>query len=102
MTKGKETPPLSWRPRDAKEEGDDDGSKPSKGFLDGLKNVTVAAVPQATSLAFKSFLGATLMLYILNQNHMLPRPLSAVVSKGLFWPTLPITVSRRIGKWATR
>ncbi|KAL3920934.1 MAG: hypothetical protein SGILL_003013 [Bacillariaceae sp.] len=30
---------------------------------------------------------------------MLPRRLSGIVSKTLFWPTLPITASKRIGKW---
>lgn len=32
---------------------------------------------------------------------MLPKPMGRVVSKVLFWPTIPITVSRRIGKWTT-
>ena len=45
--------------------------------------------------------GAASILYILNQKHLLPRPLSAVVSRVLFWPTLPITYSKRIGKWIT-
>ena len=49
----------------------------------------------------KLFLSATVALYILNQKHMLPRPLSSKVSRYLFWPTLPITVSRRLGKWFT-
>ena len=46
-------------------------------------------------------LWVTVGLYILNQKHLLPKPLSAVVSKALFWPTVPITVGRRIGKWQT-
>jgi hypothetical protein len=37
----------------------------------------------------------------LNQKHLLPKPVSRVVSKVLFWPTLPITVSKRIGSWIT-
>ncbi|KAL7544021.1 hypothetical protein ACHAXR_013473 [Thalassiosira sp. AJA248-18] len=44
---------------------------------------------------------ATMTLYVLNQKHMLPMPMGKAVSKLLFWPTLPITVSRRIGKWTT-
>ena len=32
---------------------------------------------------------------------MLPLPLGRVVSKALFWPTIPITISKRIGKWTT-
>jgi len=43
----------------------------------------------------------TVLLYILNQKHMLPKPLSAVVSKTLFWPSMPITVGRRVGNWIT-
>jgi hypothetical protein len=66
------------------------------------KNVTAAAIPQITTLALRTVLGITVALYILNQKHALPRPLSAVVSKTLFWPTMPITASRRIGKWITR
>jgi hypothetical protein len=67
-----------------------------------LRNVTVAAVPHVANFAFRTVLGVTIALYILNQKHALPRPLSAIVSKTLFWPTLPITVSRRVGKWMTR
>ena len=72
----------------------------------------------------KSLAIATLSLYILNQKHLLPKHLSQVVSKVvkifskfaflleyqdlhastkvLFWPTLPITISKRLGKWVTR
>ncbi len=32
---------------------------------------------------------------------MLPMPIGKFVSKALFWPTIPITISRRIGKWST-
>jgi atypical dual specificity phosphatase len=49
----------------------------------------------------RTFLGMTVALYVLNQKHLLPKPLSAVVSKTLFWPTLPITACRRIGTWMT-
>jgi hypothetical protein len=46
-------------------------------------------------------LGVTVALYILNQKHLLPRPVSKIVSHVLFWPTLPITISKRLGKWFT-
>jgi len=45
--------------------------------------------------------GVTCVLYVMNQRHLLPTTLSSVVSKVLFWPTLPITYVRRIGKWST-
>ena len=61
-----------------------------------------SAIPYVAGFTMKAFLGATVVLYILNQKHALPRPLSAFVSRTLFWPTLPITVSRRIGRWTTR
>jgi hypothetical protein len=51
--------------------------------------------------ALQASFAATLVLYVLNQKHLLPRPLSAVVSHVLFWPTLPVTISRRIGHWTT-
>lgn len=66
-----------------------------------IGNVTMAALPTWTGLCLKTVLGMTVALYVLNQKHALPKPLSAVVSKALFWPTLPITVSRRIGTWTT-
>ena len=44
---------------------------------------------------------STVILYILNERHMLPRSIGRVVSKALFWPSLPITVAKRIGKWMT-
>jgi len=62
---------------------------------------TSAALPSVVHVGLKTLLGITVTLYVLNQTHNLPKPLSAIVSKVLFWPTLPITVSRRIGKWAT-
>jgi hypothetical protein len=93
--------PLS--PAGPKKNKDDDGDKkpPTPVASDPLTNVAAVAIPQLTRMALKSFLGCTVALYILNQKHMLPRPIGAVVSKALFWPTLPITLSRRIGKWVT-
>jgi len=62
----------------------------------------LAAVPASLGrLAVRSLLGATVALYLLNQRHLLPKPLSSVVSRTLFWPTLPITVSSRVGRWMT-
>jgi len=81
----------SWRDEDTK-------SAPGRGWRD----VVLAAVPHVATQTIRVFLGVTVALYILNQKHALPKPLSAVVSKALFWPTLPITASRRIGKWMTR
>lgn len=52
-------------------------------------------------LAWRGFLGVTVALYFLNQSHLLPRPLSGLVSRALFWPTLPITFAKRVGKWTT-
>lgn len=65
---------------------------------DNLSNVASLFLP---GTILKTIAGAIVTLYILNQQHLLPKPLSAVVSKTLFWPTLPITVARRIGKWST-
>lgn len=35
-------------------------------------------------------LASAIFLHVLNQRHLLPRPISRVVSKMLFWPTLPM------------
>jgi hypothetical protein len=59
-------------------------------------------VPSWTSACLKSCLAAAVALYILNQKHLLPKPLSAVVSKALFWPSLPLTVIKRFGSWSTK
>lgn len=59
------------------------------------------AAPVWVSLCAKAFVGITVGLYILNQKHLLPKPLSRIVSKALFWPTLPITVGKRLGSWTT-
>mmetsp|Transcript_5539 Transcript_5539/g.11478 ORF Transcript_5539/g.11478 Transcript_5539/m.11478 type:complete len:432 (+) Transcript_5539:93-1388(+) len=58
-------------------------------------------LPSFGKLCLQSLGIATITLYVLNQKHMLPKPMGIWVSKLLFWPTLPITLSRRIGKWTT-
>ncbi|GKY95525.1 hypothetical protein MPSEU_000514200 [Mayamaea pseudoterrestris] len=70
---------------------------------DGLWNATVFSLPRFLQSSCKTFLGVTVALYILNQKALLPQPLSAVVSRALFWPTLPITAVRRlwVGSWTT-
>lgn len=67
-----------------------------------LPEILSAALPRWMGTFLKTFLGATVALYILNQNHLLPKPIGAVVSKALFWPTMPISVARRIGRWTTK
>ena len=62
--------------------------------------VTSLLLPSIGTLV-RLTLGATVALYILNQKHLLPYPVSKVVSHVLFWPTLPITISKRLGKWYT-
>mmetsp|Transcript_29565 Transcript_29565/g.55427 ORF Transcript_29565/g.55427 Transcript_29565/m.55427 type:complete len:353 (+) Transcript_29565:228-1286(+) len=74
------------------------GSLNSYHYDDGFS----AMIPHLAAITFRVVLGITVALYVLNQSHLLPRPLSSVVSRALFWPTLPITASKRIGKWVTR
>jgi atypical dual specificity phosphatase len=68
-----------------------------RSFLDRLLGHAVA-IPV---IPWKPLIGITFALYVLNQSHLLPRPLSSLVSRALFWPTLPITVVKRIGHWTT-
>jgi atypical dual specificity phosphatase len=69
-------------------------------FWSGL--LTATSLPHlALGVALRTALGVTAVLYVLNQSHLLPRPVSSVVSRALFWPTLPITASRRVGAWVT-
>ena len=67
---------------------------------DGLPGAS-ALLPPAAVLTLRFLLGTVAALYALNQKHLLPKPVSSAVSRALFWPTLPITVSRRIGRWMT-
>lgn len=89
----------SWRNDDF----DDDDQYYSTNSTATTKNASSTPVTWAhlIHLSFRLMMGATITLYVLNQKHLLPKPLSSVVSRTLFWPTLPITVSRRIGKWVS-
>lgn len=89
-----------------KGKGDDGGGGGVLSSLFSRHNTTTASiifsgVPNLTTLCIQSVAIATITLYVLNQKHMLPLPLGRVVSKALFWPTIPITISKRIGKWTT-
>jgi atypical dual specificity phosphatase len=66
-------------------------------------NATAFSLPRFLGSSCKTVLGVTVVLYILNQKALLPQPVSAVVSRVLFWPTLPITALRRlwVGSWTT-
>ena len=68
---------------------------------DGDIQSVSSTLPSWAGLCVKAFMGITVGLYILNQKHLLPKPLSRIVSKALFWPTLPITYAKRIGSWMT-
>ena len=91
-----------WRQPKPKKDGDadDDDGKPSW-LPSGAWDIAFGALPQITGLAVKTMLGVSVVLFVLNQKHMLPRPLSSVVSKTLFWPTLPISVLKRLQAWMT-
>ena len=65
------------------------------------QNASLLSGLSFATLCFRSAAFATITLYVLNQNHMLPKPLGMFTSRLLFWPTIPITVSKRIGKWTT-
>ena len=86
MVKNKRTENNIFRRFALKGERDDD---------DGFHDFSFLSLVKTTLLA------TTLTLYVLNQQHLLPYNLSKIVSKVLFWPTLPITIFRRLGKWET-
>ncbi|KAL3811158.1 hypothetical protein ACHAXA_001373 [Cyclostephanos tholiformis] len=64
-------------------------------------STVLSVLPSFAPLFLRSCVVATVALYVLNQSHMLPLPIGRVVSKALFWPTIPITISRRMGQWTT-
>ncbi|KAL7538072.1 hypothetical protein ACHAWF_005987 [Thalassiosira exigua] len=86
-----------------------DGSKPKQKApwssilrcAQTTSSIVFSDLPSLGALCWRSAAAATVALYVLNQKHLLPLPAGKVVSKLLFWPTLPVTVSRRIGKWTT-
>lgn len=86
--------PPENSPRSPSKKGDDDDSPIVKRI-----SKHVSALP--AFLPWKGLLSVTIALYVLNQSHMLPRQLSGLVSRALFWPTLPITFARRVGQWTT-
>ena len=71
--------------------------------LDNSSSQSFLAATSFASWCQWGLLSTTLVLYILNQTNHLPLSLSAIVSKVLFWPTLPITIlhPKRIGHWYT-
>lgn len=91
------TPRLSQRPV-SRTPNKDEVEEPFWPLFLKRANVSAAILP----LCLKSVVIATLSLYLLNQKHLLPKHLSQVVSKVLFWPTLPITISKRLGSWITQ
>ena len=91
-----------WKSNPYDDDDDDDNRCKRGRRTPNYSDVVGAAIPHFAKVALEMMAGVTVALYILNQTHNLPRPLSAMVSKGLFWPTLPITASRRIGQWTTR
>ena len=93
---GTPSPPLTTR-RVKLPRNDDPHSRHAEERFWGKSAVVVPSLGSC----FKVILGVTMALYVLNQKHLLPRPLSAVVSKVLFWPSLPITIVRRLGRWET-
>jgi len=75
---------------------------PILSWNDTMETAVTVLVPRLAGLTLKTALGVTVALYVLNQSHMLPKRMAAAVSKFLFYPTLPITASKRIGKWVTK
>lgn len=71
-------------------------------FSNAVKHVDdVPVIKPARFSYMKLALGAVVSLYVLNQKHLLPKTLSGVVSRVLFWPSMPITVGRRFGEWTS-
>lgn len=82
--------------------GSASGSDPTTTRWADLPESVAVFVPSWTIGSYvKGCLAVTFVLYVLNQKHLLPRPLSAIVSKVLFWPTLPVTAISRLGTWST-
>jgi hypothetical protein len=105
--KARDSPPLgAWSWLGSFEKGKKKRGPPSSPpwFRFPLKVPAAASAASALPrvvLSFKALFAATVALYAMNQLAWLPPELSSLVSRALFWPTLPITVVRRVGKWTT-
>eukprot|EP00977_Amphora_coffeiformis_P011147 scaffold2661_cov166-Amphora_coffeaeformis.AAC.1 len=100
LNPGARTVQTPWRMD--REEGGDKGDPSIPSISDTFRRgVGAASLPHWMGICGKVSLGITVGLYVLNQKHLLPKPLSRIVSKALFWPTLPITVAKRMGSWTT-
>ena len=81
---------------------DDNDNDPYLWSLWRNATATMASAASLPPLSYKSVVGVTvLLLYAMNQKHMFPRPVTGILSRVFFWPTLPITASIRLGKWIT-
>mmetsp|Transcript_45975 Transcript_45975/g.67845 ORF Transcript_45975/g.67845 Transcript_45975/m.67845 type:complete len:367 (-) Transcript_45975:199-1299(-) len=87
-------PSVLNKKKDDDDEDDDD-------HLKDMGATVTAATMYFPKVALQFMLGTTLVLYVMNQKNLLPKPMSSIVSRALFWPTLPVTLSTRIGKWIT-
>ena len=45
--------------------------------------------------------GASVVLFVLFQKKLLPKPVSKVAAKIFFWPTFPFTAMMRLGNYWT-
>jgi len=87
----------SKRTRAEARQSDDKGRDHDTPIFHRLVQQSLPLMP----IPWKSIFAITVALYALNQSHALPRPLSRIVSRVLFWPTLPITAVKRFGHWMT-
>lgn len=105
-TKSSSSSSKPWNRNTTNNSGSNNGKKPND---DGGEQIVMiwsllrnVAIKATSKVVLQTAFGVVVTLYVLNQNHLLPRPISSIVSRTLFWPTMPITASRRIGKWVTR
>eukprot|EP00527_Entomoneis_sp_CCMP2396_P006077 CAMPEP_0198141752 /NCGR_PEP_ID=MMETSP1443-20131203/4696_1 /TAXON_ID=186043 /ORGANISM="Entomoneis sp., Strain CCMP2396" /LENGTH=275 /DNA_ID=CAMNT_0043804581 /DNA_START=55 /DNA_END=882 /DNA_ORIENTATION=+ len=96
----------NYFPKESSNDGNwDTDNNGSEWDNNGTWDSTTAStlLPSWAGLFFKSFLVTTVALYALNQKHLLPLNISRVVSKALFWPTIPITYLKRgRNNWITK
>ena len=86
-----------------KDENDnnDDGASSVGSTARSIPSTIFSGLPSLGTLCVRSVAVSAVLLYVLNQKHLLPLSASRVVSKLFFWPTVPITLSRRVGRWTT-
>jgi atypical dual specificity phosphatase len=76
------------------------GLNPLRGVVEGSSSSSLGAFP-APSQVLSVVGGAAVLVYILFQKKVLPKPVARIVARLYFYPTIPLTILTRLGNYFT-